>query len=58
MKKLRNIYNKEYKKRMGFELIINGLEGQSKLFLTRILINNPKLLEFTKKIYSVIKWKF
>ena len=48
-------YLEEYKKRMGFELIINGLEGQSKLFLTRILINNPKLLEFTKKIYSVIK---
>tara|TARA_B110000285_G_C14572904_1_gene358672 strand:- start:131 stop:544 length:414 start_codon:yes stop_codon:yes gene_type:complete len=48
-------YLEEYKKRMGFELIINGLEGQSKLFLTRILINNPKLLEFTKKIYSGIK---
>ncbi len=48
-------YLKEYKKRMGLDLIINGLEGKSKLFLTRILINNPKLLEFTKKIYSRIK---
>jgi len=48
-------YLKEYKKRMGFDFFLNAFEGNSKKFLTRILINNPKILEFTKKVYSRIK---
>tara|TARA_B100001094_G_C18086823_1_gene748201 strand:- start:105 stop:1268 length:1164 start_codon:yes stop_codon:yes gene_type:complete len=48
-------YIKEYKKRMGYEFFLNAFEGQSKRFLTRILIDNPKLFEFSKKIYINLK---
>ena len=48
-------YIKEYKKRMGYELFLNAFESQSKKFLTRIFMGNPKLLELAKKIYIGLK---
>ena len=48
-------YIREYKKRMGYELFLNAFEGQSKKFLNRIFMGNPKLLELAKKIYIGLK---